>query len=589
MSRLPNPSLPTLQSLADGRFRLDNVLGEGGVAVVYESFDTLLKVPRAIKLLRPGLAQHARARARFTAEAQTMARLTHPNIVRIFDVGMTNEHAWIVMELVSGGSLIDWLKCHGPMPPQMAVGVCIEVLRALELAHQEDVIHRDIKPHNILLTAEGQIQVTDFGIARTLQQPEDMLTRTGATMGTWAFMAPEQRADAKGVDATADIYSVGATLFALVTGETPVDLFAADLNPAILANLPEELTALIRKATRYQRSERFLNAMEMIDAATEIMAALPDSPLPPHRRPSNATPTLSPDQETIPEHLQGQPSEISTAAVQIGSNGPLLVPPIEMLEENEPSPRLSIENPVWTESDEFPSSVRPLPRTQWWPALVVAGMMGIGIYRVTIGSPTQTYTTVPTENTATEDTTPTIGEAPATAIAATAPPTSPTRPTTQPAPAPTETIRTPPPAPRAAPVVHHEPPTEVVPVTSPTISTPAPARPVETRVATAPATVPDVVPSPQPEEIAEPEEETAMVPEEESPPGGASREADPPADPEVQDADEIAEGSDTPTEQTNEDPDSEADMGMDMGMDMDMVYIAPVAEETITPRIVPAD
>jgi len=264
-------------TLAEGRYRLLEVIGSGGMASVYRAFDTRLQVPRAIKVLLPALANRERLRARFEAEARTMALLEHRNIVRVYDVGSEGNRVYIVMELVEGGSLVDRLEEGGPLPPRQALDVCLDVLAGLSVAHSRKVVHRDIKPHNVLLTSDGEVRVTDFGIAR-LAQSNDNLTKTGAVMGTWGFMAPEQRADSKGVDERADLYAVAATLYSCVTNQTPMDLFAAELDSSMLADVPGPLAEVIRQATRYDREERFANVGAMANALRAIRPRLPEVP-----------------------------------------------------------------------------------------------------------------------------------------------------------------------------------------------------------------------------------------------------------------------------------------------------------------------
>ena len=148
--------------LADGRYRLITVLGVGGMATVYKAFDGRLQVPRAIKILSPELGLRPSLRARFESEASMMALLEHPNIVRIYDVGADGDRAYIVMELVDGGSLLDRVKTGGKLPPNLALRVTIDMLDALGVAHKRGVVHRDIKPHNILLSSDGNLRITDF-------------------------------------------------------------------------------------------------------------------------------------------------------------------------------------------------------------------------------------------------------------------------------------------------------------------------------------------------------------------------------------------------------------------------------------------
>ncbi len=266
-----------LLTLAHGRYLLVQKLGEGGMATVFRGFDQRLQVWRAVKLLLPEYAKKKKILQRFDAEAQTMALLEHPNIVRVYDVGVEDEHAYIVMELVEGGSLVDWLETHGSMPARMAVDVIVETCQALQFAHQKAVIHRDIKPHNIMVDRDGVCRLTDFGIARA-GDSDEQLTKTGAVMGTWGFMAPEQRSDAKHVDERADIYAIAATLYSLITDRTPMDLFAADQDASMLEGVPEALVPVLIRATEYKKERRYGSAQEFAAALLGVREDLPATP-----------------------------------------------------------------------------------------------------------------------------------------------------------------------------------------------------------------------------------------------------------------------------------------------------------------------
>jgi serine/threonine protein kinase len=266
------------QPLAEGRFQLLEVIGEGGMATVYRAFDQRLQRPRAIKILSPAFSQRPALRRRFLSEAQTMANLENARVVRVFDMGEDGDRVYIVMELVEGGSLVDRVGVHGPLPPRMAARVTVELCEAIHAAHEASVIHRDIKPHNILLTRAGEIRITDFGIAQVQTDDRAGMTRTGAVLGTWGFMAPEQKSNAKSVDARADIYSIGGTLWSLLKNDTPPELFISEPEPEWYEGVPEPLAEVIRQATRYRREERYPSARAMSDALRAVMDLLPEDP-----------------------------------------------------------------------------------------------------------------------------------------------------------------------------------------------------------------------------------------------------------------------------------------------------------------------
>jgi len=171
----PTPHIP--QTLCAGRYLLVDPIGEGGMATVYRAFDQRLQVWRAVKVLNPKYGSSKKVKARFDTEAQTMALLEHPNIVRVYDVGSIGEVSYIVMELVEGGTPVDWLERWGCMPPRLALRVTEQICHGIEAAHAKGVIHRDIKPHNVLLTLDGTCRVTDFGIAR-VGDPDQSMTKT---------------------------------------------------------------------------------------------------------------------------------------------------------------------------------------------------------------------------------------------------------------------------------------------------------------------------------------------------------------------------------------------------------------------------
>ena len=274
----PTLSLQIPASLDQGRYVLQDKLGQGATAQVFRAWDNRLEVERAVKVMIFERAARTRLRQRFINEARVLARMRHPHVITVYDVGEEEGHLYFVMDLVTGGTLADRMSRDGPLPPVEATRCLLQVLDALEHAHAEGLVHRDIKPHNLLLD-HGAVRVADFGLAR-LSRSRHALTRTGVVMGTWAYMAPEQRTNAKGVDARADIYSSGATLFALLTAEDPFDLSATDLPSALLTGIPEALHPVLVRSTRRDPEERYPTAAEMRLALAACEGLLPSTPDP---------------------------------------------------------------------------------------------------------------------------------------------------------------------------------------------------------------------------------------------------------------------------------------------------------------------
>jgi hypothetical protein len=286
--------LPLPLEIAQGRYVLEATLGVGGCATVYRATDRSLEVTRAIKVLDPNLRADSNQRERFLGEARIMARLSHPNILSVQDIGQHEGLDYFVMELCSGGSLADQLEARGCMPPTVAVSYVIQVLSALGAAHRAGVIHRDVKPQNVLLEPIGHARLADFGIA--LLTGEDALrsTRTGIAMGSLAYMAPEQRIDAKAVGPAADIYAAGTSLYTLLTNANPVDLFTAAQGSARWGNVPEQLIAPIQRAVLYDPAERYPSAQAMAAALAAILAELGEDPASAFLPAAVHGPTLSP-------------------------------------------------------------------------------------------------------------------------------------------------------------------------------------------------------------------------------------------------------------------------------------------------------
>jgi eukaryotic-like serine/threonine-protein kinase len=271
------------ETIIDGRYKVLSRLGSGGMADVYLAEDRLLGRQLAVKVLHHHFAEDQEFVERFRREASSAAGLSHPNIVAIFDRGEWNGTYYIAMEYVAGRSLKTVVREQGALDPATAIDIVTQILRAARFAHKRGVIHRDLKPHNVIIDEEGRARVTDFGIAKA--GASDM-TLTGSIMGTAQYLSPEQ-AQGHAVSARSDLYAVGIILYELLTGSVPFDgetavaiafkqVSAQPRPPSELQpGLPPALDAVVLRALAKDPEQRFADAEEFIAALQQARLALP--------------------------------------------------------------------------------------------------------------------------------------------------------------------------------------------------------------------------------------------------------------------------------------------------------------------------
>lgn len=272
------------ERILSNRYRLLEKIGSGGMADVYKAEDTLLKRTVALKILHKQFAQDESFLERFRREAQAAAKLTHPSIVSIYDVGEEDGTQYIVMEYAPGTNLKQIIQKDAPLSPDKAIHMTSLICGAMTFAHQHEIVHRDIKPHNVIITPDGDIKVTDFGIARA--GSTSTMTRTGTIMGTAHYISPEQ-AQGGMVGPTTDIYSLGVVLYEMLTGElpfrgdNPVAVALKHINDTpltprqVYAGVPETLEAIVLKAMAKNPADRYQSAEEMAADLKRAAEGLP--------------------------------------------------------------------------------------------------------------------------------------------------------------------------------------------------------------------------------------------------------------------------------------------------------------------------
>ena len=282
---VPSSTDPMTGRLLEGRYLMGSRIARGGMASVYEATDTRLQRTVAVKIMHPGMGDDEEFAARFVREARAAARLSHPNVVAVYDQGNDDGTVFLAMELVPGHTLRDTITKESPMPPAKALALLEPVLSALAAAHRAGLIHRDVKPENVLIADDGRIKVADFGLAKAVSADTQHTATSGVLIGTVSYLAPELVV-AGSADARADVYAAGVVLYELLTGakphegESPIQVAYKhvhhDVPPpsALVPDLPPYVDALVARATSREPGLRPADASVLLHQVHRVSNAL---------------------------------------------------------------------------------------------------------------------------------------------------------------------------------------------------------------------------------------------------------------------------------------------------------------------------
>ena len=282
---------PLVGTVLDGRYLVQTKIASGGTSTVYRGVDVRLDRPVAVKVMDSRYAGDDQFLTRFRLEARTVARLKDPGLVAVYDQGLDARHPFLVMEFIEGGTLRELLAERGPMPPHAVVAVLRPVLGGLATAHRAGLVHRDVKPENVLISDDGDVKIADFGLVRAVADAG--ITSANVILGTAAYLSPEQVRDGN-ASPHSDVYSAGILTYELLTGRTPFTGDSAlsiayqrldtDVPPpsAVIDGVPQQFDELVARATARDPADRYADAIEMaadVDAIAEELA-LPEFRVP---------------------------------------------------------------------------------------------------------------------------------------------------------------------------------------------------------------------------------------------------------------------------------------------------------------------
>lgn len=354
---------PNIGRVLDERYRIGRRIARGGMAGVYEAHDLRLDRTVAVKIMHAGLGDAGSEDAfadRFVREARAAARLSHPNVVAVYDQGEDDGTVYLAMELVPGHTLRDTIAQQAPMPPSRALALLDPVLTAVSAAHRAGLVHRDVKPENVLISDDGQVKVADFGLAKAVSAETQHTATNDVLIGTVSYLAPELVAEGK-ADARADVYAVGVILYELLTGAKPHTGDSAiqvayrhvhhDVPPpsATVPGIPDYVDALVRRATARDASLRPADAAVLAHQAHRVAQALHDG--------------VASDPELVAD---------LTPAARAAAPEPAAVPPL-------PPPPAPAESTsvFWDQEVGYDAPEQPRRRRAWVLALVVALVVGL--------------------------------------------------------------------------------------------------------------------------------------------------------------------------------------------------------------------
>ncbi|MEP7333174.1 MAG: Stk1 family PASTA domain-containing Ser/Thr kinase [Terracoccus sp.] len=378
----------------DGRYRILSHLADGGMASVYVALDARLDREVAVKIMRPGLATDHVFVERFRAEARSAARLSHPNVVAVFDQGECDGDVFLAMELVEGKTLRDVIHEESPLTVRESLAILEPILEALRAAHLAGIIHRDVKPENVIVRRDGEVKVADFGLARAITN-QTTTSQTGVLLGTVSYLSPEQ-VERGTADQRSDVYAAGLVLFEMltgrkaVTGETPIQIAYKHVHGSIpepsslVPSVPLSVDGLVAKAVAVEPDDRFSSAQALLTALRSVRRSLtPDQldrrgsrlendassrfapPLPPVSTKGPEARATNTSARTLPEHIQqikrlDRPLETARA------------------ERAETAARRDPERPVVSKTTALPIGDE-LPRERRrWPRWLAAALLVLG-------------------------------------------------------------------------------------------------------------------------------------------------------------------------------------------------------------------